>query len=331
MGNDREITVLILCYDSAETLIETLESVKNQSYGKIHIIVSDDCSTDNTYNLAAKWVNENQERFLTSICRQTKFNMGVSQHMNECIRLVPTEWFKGLAGDDILLPNCIENYVNYIETHKCHGMVYAKHLCFSDDKRGRHYFIDYEEQLYQKKFSFLPVEKQRIEIARREVLCSPTCFTNRDDVISAGGYDARIKNIEDWPIKMRLLDNGYKMNRMDEYTVLYRMGNSISRSNDLYFKPEFIAMERRVKELYCYPIAKESVLYRWNNAVTYFRYKIIIRIFGNRRTFLTKLVNYCIGVFNTEKAKKVIINIRYKKDAKAEVQYICDSFKLGGK
>lgn len=321
-----EVSVLVLSYNSSGTVIETLDSIKNQTYKNLHIFVSDDCSTDDSYAIIEKWISENKSRFLTSTVLKTESNLGVSCHMDQCVRLLPTVWFKGLAADDILLPDCIEKYMNYINRNDCRGMVYAKHLNFYDNHYGRHYNFDYEEQMYQKRFGEMTAEQQRLAIAKREVLCSPTCFTNRNDVIEAGGYDLSIKNIEDWPIKMRLLDCGFKMNRMDEYTVLYRMGNSISRSNERFFKPEFIDMEKKVKKLYCYPTAKRSLIYRWNNRVTYLRYYLIINVLGNKRNGFTNIVNISAAMFNTVKLRKAVLNTLNKKRTRQETDTIISGF-----
>ena len=324
----REVTVLVLCFNSGKTVIETLESIRKQTYPYIHLIVSDDCSQDDTYDKVGEWKKSHGSHFLSCKLLRTRHNLGVSLHMNACVENVKTEWFKGLAADDILLPDCIEKYVKFLDTHNCRGMIYAKHLSFHNSGSVSHYWIDYEEIRYQKKFAELTAEKQRISIAKREFLCSPTCFTNRNDVLKAGGYDLRIRNIEDWPIKMRLIDFGCKMAFMDEYTVLYRVGDSISRSNDIYFKPDFIKLERKVKELYCYPIANRSLIYRWNNAVTNLRYWIIINLCGNKRNRVTQTINIFLGLLNFEKVKKAVINTIYKRKSENMVQEVLKMYEI---
>lgn len=307
-----EITILVLCFNSAATVVETLNSCKVQTYKNIHLVVSDDSSTDNTYEIVENWIKKHRNSFLSCKVLKTKTNLGVSRHMNVCMKEIQTEWFKGLAADDILLPDCIEKYVRFIQSHVCHGMVYANHLSFLDNDNGRKYFIDYEEIMYQKYFNTLSADRQRKIIAKRELLCSPTCFTNKNDMLAVGGYDVRIKNIEDWPAKMKLTANGYKMNRMNEFTVLYRVGNSVSRCNDLYFKPEHLKLEKKIKKLYCYPVLRKSVLYRWNEMVTDLRYSFIIIVCRNKRTKLTCCLNILLGMLNIDKVKKALINTIFR-------------------
>jgi alpha-1,3-rhamnosyltransferase len=42
------VSIVIITYNSAKYVLETLESVKAQTYEKIELVISDDCSTDDT-------------------------------------------------------------------------------------------------------------------------------------------------------------------------------------------------------------------------------------------------------------------------------------------
>ena len=42
------VTIAVVTYNSSQTILETLESVKEQTYKNIELIISDDCSSDNT-------------------------------------------------------------------------------------------------------------------------------------------------------------------------------------------------------------------------------------------------------------------------------------------
>ena len=61
------VSVAVIAYNSAEYILETLESIKAQTYDKIELIVSDDCSLDGTVEICHKWIDANKSRFV-DIC-----------------------------------------------------------------------------------------------------------------------------------------------------------------------------------------------------------------------------------------------------------------------
>lgn len=54
------VSVSVITYNSAKTVLETLESIKAQTYQNLELIVSDDCSTDNTVELCRNWIEQNK-------------------------------------------------------------------------------------------------------------------------------------------------------------------------------------------------------------------------------------------------------------------------------
>ncbi|WP_396172182.1 glycosyltransferase, partial [Flavobacterium sp.] len=61
------ITIGVATYNASVFIIEALESIYNQTYPNLHLIVSDDCSKDDTVAQVQKWCNQEQvqKRFLT--------------------------------------------------------------------------------------------------------------------------------------------------------------------------------------------------------------------------------------------------------------------------
>ena len=60
------VSILVVTYNSSKTIEETLESAKNQTYGPIEVIISDDHSTDDTVEICEKWIEKNENRFTNS-------------------------------------------------------------------------------------------------------------------------------------------------------------------------------------------------------------------------------------------------------------------------
>ena len=58
------VTVSVSTYNSSKYVVETLESIKAQTWKNIILQISDDCSTDNTIELCRNWIEQNKERFV---------------------------------------------------------------------------------------------------------------------------------------------------------------------------------------------------------------------------------------------------------------------------
>jgi glycosyltransferase involved in cell wall biosynthesis len=111
-----EVTVGIATYNSASFVEETLNSIYVQHYSDIHLIISDDYSTDDTKQLVENWIEKEEvtHRFLSIQFLTVDENTGVSANCNRIITASKTGWIKFIAGDDILLPNCIQDNLNFV-------------------------------------------------------------------------------------------------------------------------------------------------------------------------------------------------------------------------
>jgi glycosyltransferase involved in cell wall biosynthesis len=103
------ISIVIPCYNSAEWLPQTLESVLSQTFQNMEIIAIDDGSTDNTLDI------------LRSFGDKVKFrsgsNRGVSAARNTGTKLAAGEFIQYLDADDILFPTALEQKLNALEQH----------------------------------------------------------------------------------------------------------------------------------------------------------------------------------------------------------------------
>ena len=64
--NDIIVSVVVITYNSADYVLETLESIKKQTYKNIELIITDDKSKDNTIEICNKWLDENSKEFIKS-------------------------------------------------------------------------------------------------------------------------------------------------------------------------------------------------------------------------------------------------------------------------
>lgn len=99
-----KISVCIPTYNQASYIVQSIRSVLNQTLLPDEIIVSDDCSTDNTRSVLEKLKDEIP---ILKVVYQN-MNLGVSKNTDKCLRLGNGEYIVRLDSDDLLLPNYLE-------------------------------------------------------------------------------------------------------------------------------------------------------------------------------------------------------------------------------
>ena len=100
------VSIIVITYNSSKYVLETLESAKAQTYQNIELIVSDDCSTDNTVEICHNWIEQNKERFVRTELITVEKNTGIAPNCNRGVKAAKGEWVKLIAGDDVLHQNC---------------------------------------------------------------------------------------------------------------------------------------------------------------------------------------------------------------------------------
>lgn len=123
MHNNPLVTVICLCYNHAEFVIESLESVLNQTHSNVELIIADDSSTDNSVEVIQNWLKNYPEiSFLAN-----KENLGNTKTFNQCLNLAKGEYIIDLAADDILNSDCITNQLKGFEesTYENVGLIYG--------------------------------------------------------------------------------------------------------------------------------------------------------------------------------------------------------------
>lgn len=215
------VSILVITYNSSQTVLETLESAKNQDYKNIELIVSDDCSTDDTVEKCKKWLDAHTGRFTRTLLVETKRNNGVSANCNRAISAAQGEWGKLIAGDDILLPNCIEDNIMYILQNPDAVFVFSKLKVFGGHRRQRE---RQEKQVIDYSFFTMSPKEQFERIKYGSCLPTASAFCNINKMRYLGlRYDERIPLLEDRPMWITVIKKGLKFHFFEKETVMYRL------------------------------------------------------------------------------------------------------------
>jgi glycosyltransferase involved in cell wall biosynthesis len=98
------VSICIPTYNGAQYLHECLNSVLSQSFSNYQVIIVDDQSSDNTWEILNQYAIQDNRISLF----KNEHNLGLVGNWNRCIELARGEWIKFVFQDDLIAPECLE-------------------------------------------------------------------------------------------------------------------------------------------------------------------------------------------------------------------------------
>lgn len=171
------VSVNVVSYNASKFIIETLDSISNQTYKNIELIISDDASPDNTVELCQNWLVHYKSRFVRTELITVEKNTGVTANCNRALAASQGEYWKIIGSDDLLTPDCIEKCVAYMQAKPQARFLFGKQISFTRN------FMDgnfKKEELPFRAYFFrdsVSAKKQYKIITRlAQVGCAPASF-----------------------------------------------------------------------------------------------------------------------------------------------------------
>lgn len=298
MNNNPLVSVVVITYNSAKYVLETLESAKAQTYQNIELIISDDCSTDNTVEICREWVEQNKGRFMRTEIITVEKNTGIPANCNRGYKEARGEWVKGIAGDDALYPNAIGCYVNFTKSYPIARIIHA---------RADHYKNIFSSSTLNKEcFRGYPIaflEQECLDSRRQyNLLClgcfieAPTVFMQHSLWLETGGFDERIPLCEDWPMWLKVTKSGVPFYFIDHPTVKYRVNqdSSFGKESVAFLFKRFFEIDNMIYKLYIKRDANASVVFmnRYDFYLRYFLDKLKL----NNTGIIAKLIYFFLNI-----------------------------------
>lgn len=227
---DKLVSIIVLSYNSANFIVETLDSIKNQSYKNIELIIADDASKDNTLEVCKDWISEHQGRFKACQIVAAEKNVGIPANCNKGVDAANGDFIKIIAGDDILLKDCIKDNLEFIQHTLKRNIIISEMNAFLDGttpKKIIEHKVPFGE-IFSDKFTAKDQNNFLIKISYFGN--APTLFY-RKCVFDKVRFDESIPLLEDYPFAINATQAGFKYHYLPKITVLYRV-----RENSAYYK-----------------------------------------------------------------------------------------------
>lgn len=227
------VSIICLCYNHEKFVTEALNSVINQTYPNIELIIVDDCSNDNSSIEIKKWLlTYPKVAFIENVK-----NLGNTKSFNNAFTLSKGAFIIDLAADDILNPNAVELQLEAFRTsaYENLGIVYGNvELIFEDNSHFKYFF---EVDQNNKRIKRQPTGDIYLGLlSLQNNVCSVSSMVKRDVYEKLNGYDENLyyEDFDFWIKAARL----YTFDFIDEIIMKKReLKNSLSAQRFKRFNP----------------------------------------------------------------------------------------------
>lgn len=220
MGDSQPlVSVIIPCFNHDRFVRESIESIINQDYSNIELIVIDDGSSDSSVSVIKEMSNVCASRFKRFEFR-SRGNKGLCETLNEALVWCEGEFLAPIASDDIMLPHKTASQVGYLLENKNCVAVFGGARIIRENSE-----IDVDRPAKNKRYFFEDI------ILNRYSLFTCSQLVRAAAVRAVGGY-AKNLAIEDWYMNLKLTEFGYSLDSVAGVCVCYRR-HSNNTSNDI--------------------------------------------------------------------------------------------------
>jgi len=255
--DQKSISVAVVTYNASSYVLETLESIFKQTFAEIHLIISDDGSQDKTLDLVNEWKVEDRvkDRFLSIQILTVPVNTGVSANCNRIIQASKTDWIKFIAGDDILLPNCIEDNMAFVAANSEVQVLFSQVMVYQDSFEEKNYVRTTPENFPNNLFhsNFTAQDQFKILCESDRIHYTPSYMFRKSALEKVGFYDESERFVEDYPMWLKLTQAGIRLHYFHKPTVGYRIhAKATNNTGEVLFKPSVIN-SYKVRKKYAHP------------------------------------------------------------------------------
>jgi len=237
------VSIIILSYNNLQYLREAIDSVLNQTYSDIELILGDDGTEQFTIKFYEDYIkNNSRDNIRNIIVYKNDKNLGIVKNSNKGINLSKGLYIKLFDADDILYSSdVVSQMINYMSKNNLD--ILTSNMLWCNENMEKLNDSDIRIQNYK---NVLQLGKEPYKffklLSKGNQIGAPGVMFKRALFIKYGEFDEEYKLLEDWPMWLRLSRNGCKIGYMGIISVKYRVGVGVSTSkkHNQYFEEDLI-------------------------------------------------------------------------------------------
>lgn len=235
MPNQPLVSVVIGTYNGSKWIIRAVDSMLNQTYTNIEIIICDDCSTDNTYSLLQNQYGTNNRVKLV----QNEQNLGLNHTLNHCIDVANGTYIARMDDDDYSHPDRIAKQVEFLNNHPEYVLVSTSNNYFDETGIWGN--------------NSAGGERSKIDIFLGRSFVHPTVVMRKDALLEVGKYstDKLNRRGQDYDLWCKFYEAGYKGYVLPDILFdYYESKDSVKRRKVKYRFNQFIKVYKWRRRLH---------------------------------------------------------------------------------
>lgn len=208
------VSIVLPVYNGERFLRDTLDSIINQSYKNMEIIIVDDASTDMSRDI----IDSYQDDRIVKIYKDKNENICCASNL--AFKRVNGKYCALIGHDDIWYVDKIEKQVSFMEANPEYGVCFTRcniidqnNLVIDQQHVFNFVFNSYENQERESHIYQLYMNGNR--------LCAPSALIRKEDLDKVGWYDYSLVQMQDYELWLRLLTVS-KLYILDEKLLAYR-------------------------------------------------------------------------------------------------------------
>lgn len=216
------ISVIMSAYNAEKYIQEAVESILQQTYKNIELIIFDDCSQDKTAEIL--FFLAQKDARIKIITRNENHGLkGFIKNLNDGIEIANGKYIARMDADDYSMPDRFEKQVHFLESHPEISMIGAQIN-----------LIDEKNEFIKEKKGALTHEEIVKRIPLQIQLFHPVImFRNHENI----KYREKFLYCEDYDLYLNLITQGKKLANLKDTLLKYRVLNqSISRKDSTFVK-----------------------------------------------------------------------------------------------
>ena len=213
------VTFVILAYNQSRYIAETIRSALAQTYTPLEIIISDDCSTDSTFQIMQSAVADYHGPHKI-ILNQNKQNLNIGDHVNTIASIATGEFLVLAGGDDVSLPSRSEELFNEWVALGCPPAVLFSDFIPIDVNSNIVQHLN--ENIYRGCFCIEKMAAGELRVLGATTAISKNLLSSFFPLLSTVVHEDRV-----FPFRAIIMDGVVKL--VDKKLVKYRIEGGISR------------------------------------------------------------------------------------------------------